>query len=177
MLKTIFLDRDGIINDVVMRGSIVSSPRTIEEFRIREDFRLFYECISRRQYDLFVISNQPDVSRNLLSDEALGHMDDMLRSHFTITEIVYCRHDDVHACPCRKPKPGMISQLLHKYGLEGNEAIIIGDSYKDILAGKAAGIRTIYYRQGYNSTISCEPDFVVDSLTEALELPVFATLS
>jgi len=173
-MKTIFLDRDGIINDVVMRDSGVSSPRSLAEFRITDDFPQLYSQI--RDFDLFVVSNQPDVSRNKLDEEVLNKFSELLRERFNFREIIYCPHDDSHNCLCRKPKPGMILSTIQKYGLDANEAIIIGDSYKDILAGQAAGIRTIYCQRSYNATISCKPDFIVRGLAEVLTLPCFSAL-
>jgi D-glycero-D-manno-heptose 1,7-bisphosphate phosphatase len=174
-LKTVFLDRDGIINDVVMRESGMSSPRALSEFRITEDFPQLYERICK--LNLFVVSNQPDVSRKLLDEEVLNKINESLNGQFAFREIIYCKHDDSFNCECRKPKPGMILQTMNKYSLKAHEAAIIGDSYKDILAGQAAGIRTFYCRRSYNSTISCKPDVIVDGLRELLELPCFSMLS
>jgi phosphoglycolate phosphatase-like HAD superfamily hydrolase len=71
----------------------------------------------------------------------------------------------------------MILTILKKYRLNPHEAVIIGDRYKDILAGQAAGIRTIYCCRSYNATISCKPDYVVSGLEEVSTLPLFSALS
>lgn len=177
MLKTLFLDRDGIINEIVMRDGIVSSPRTTAEFIIRPDFIEFYKHLEGTALNLFVVSNQPDVSRGGTLQRDLDQIVNVMKERFKFTEIVHCIHDDSDGCNCRKPKPGMISGFLEKYELRADEAIIIGDSYKDILAGKAAGIRTVYLQQGYNAVGSCEPDYVVNKLTEVFSLPPFTHLS
>lgn len=171
-LKTIFLDRDGIINEPIQRGSIVSSPRALAEFRLTPDFPALYKQMNA--LTMFVVSNQPDVRRGLLDPAVLAEIDAWLSRRFHFTEIIYCTHDDSCLCACRKPKPGMIVETLRKYRLEPDEALIIGDSYKDILAGQAAGIRTIYCRRSYNSTISCKPDYIVNGLDEIRSLPLFA---
>ena len=177
MLKSIFLDRDGVINEIVMRDGKVSSPHTLEEFLVRRDFEDFYRRISKSSLNLFVVSNQPDVSRGLIRPSSLERITAQLNHRFHFKELVHCPHDDQAQCHCRKPKPGMILNLLEKFHLKSNEAIIIGDSYKDILAGQAAGIRTIYLMQSYNAPISCEPDYVVNKLTDVFSLDVFANLS
>ncbi len=171
-IKTVFLDRDGIINEPVHRGSIVSSPRALTEFKLTSDFEELYERISG--LTLFVVSNQPDITRGLLEPQVLEEIGQFLKSRFHFTEIIYCTHDDSCACLCRKPKPGMILETLSRYGLDSHEAVIIGDSYKDILAGQNAGITTIYCRRSYNSGISCKPDYIVDGLNEIAHLPLFA---
>ncbi|HEY9731610.1 MAG TPA: HAD-IIIA family hydrolase [Drouetiella sp.] len=177
MLKTVFLDRDGIINEIVMREGIVSSPRTVEEFTIRPDFIEFYNRLNSSSLRLFVVSNQPDVSRGAIDKTELAKIVDVMNARFKFTEILHCIHDDSDQCNCRKPKPGMISGFLQNYGLSADEAIIIGDSYKDILAGKAAGIQTVYLQQAYNALGACEPDYVVTRLTEIFSLPPFLELS
>ncbi len=177
MIKTLFLDRDGIINEIVMRDGTVSSPRTVAEFVLRPDFLEFYKRLESTSLTLFVVSNQPDVSRGFIAKDDLEQIVDSMKSRFKFTEILHCIHDDSDACDCRKPKPGMISGVLERYDLRADEAIIIGDSYKDILAGKAAGIGTVYLQQGHNDVGSCQPDYVVNKLTEVFSLPPFTHLS
>src|SRR6185437_7759938 len=110
-MKNLFLDRDGVINEIVMRGDVVSSPRSLYEFNIRPEFEQFHEELQGRNLNLFVVSNQPDVSRRLLPESILADMTALL-DRFAFKEIVYCIHDDSHGCQCRKPKPGMITRLL-----------------------------------------------------------------
>lgn len=167
-MTAIFFDRDGVINEVVIRAGVVSSPRSLLEFCLRQDFADAYLKIVGRQPDLFVVSNQPDVSRGLLSQSDLTAMTELLQSQFDFKEVVYCLHDNHQQCLCRKPKPGMLNYLVEKYGLDRAQAIFVGDSEKDVLAGAAAGIRTVYLRQSHNQEVSCQPDFIVDSLAEIL---------
>jgi D-glycero-D-manno-heptose 1,7-bisphosphate phosphatase len=169
-ISTIFFDRDGVINDIVMRGPTVGSPRAVAEFVIRPDFVEFHRQLSRYNLNLFVVSNQPDVSRQVLSESVLSTMTEML-SGFNFREVVYCRHDDSHECSCRKPKPGMIVDLLAKYGLDPKEALLVGDSHKDILAGRAAELCTVMLRRAYNLEDVCAPDFVVNDIRELFEIP------
>jgi D-glycero-D-manno-heptose 1,7-bisphosphate phosphatase len=167
MLNTIFLDRDGVINEVVLREGVVSSPRSLDEFAIRPEFIEFHEQLEPDRFNLFVISNQPDVARELLDPLELAAMTAGLE-RFNFREIVYCLHDDRQQCQCLKPKPGMITSLLDKHGLDKSQSILIGDSKKDILAGQAAGIRTVYLKQAYNQQPGCQPEYIVDSLREIL---------
>ena len=64
----------------------------------------------------------------------------------------------------------MLNYLLQKYDIDRGRAIFVGDSSKDILAGSAAGIRTVYLRQVHNQLSGCQPDFVVDSLEEIIAI-------
>ncbi|CAN5185105.1 HAD family hydrolase [soil metagenome] len=169
-MNTIFFDRDGVINDVVMREGLVSSPRTISEFQLRPDFIAAYQQICNFDLGMFVVSNQPDVSRELLSAESLNGMTAILDERFNFKEVVYCIHDNHHQCLCRKPKPGMLNYLVEKYDIDRAKAIFIGDSSKDVIAGAAAGIRTIYLRNLYSKLVDCQPDFIVDNLEQIVAI-------
>ena len=164
--KNIFFDRDGIINHVVMRDFVVGSPRYFEEFIIRSDFRALYSRIPR-EVNLFVITNQPDLSRNLMELVELTAMHDVLRSDFRFKSIEYCPHDDIDCCFCRKPKPGMIDRLVHKLELDKRQSVVIGDSVKDIDCAFNAGVDAIFLSTQYNQgTVSKQ----VPAVTELNEL-------
>lgn len=174
VIDTVFFDRDGVINEVVIREGVVSSPRSYAEFQLLDEFAQFYAALQPFNLRKFVVSNQPDVNRSLLLQEELDRMTSELSSRFQFDEIVYCTHDDIDECLCRKPKPGMLEQLVRKYGLQRERCIFIGDSKKDVLSGQAAGIRTIYLRRGYNLKLACQPEFIVDNLREVLSIIRFA---
>lgn len=172
MVKNIFLDRDGVVNNVIIRNSKVESPRSIQEFSIRKEFIEFYNQISQKNIKFFVVSNQPDISRNLLSNDELELMNDILISRFNFTEILYCKHDDKDNCLCRKPRPGMINKLVEKYNLNKQESIFIGDGWKDMESGRSAGIRTVFLSQPYNLELSLKADYVVSDLSEIFHLVI-----
>lgn len=174
MIKTIFFDRDGIINEVVIRGGLTSSPRCLAEFELLPEFEELHRELVPLKLNMFVVSNQPDVSRELLRQEELDDMAALLKARFRFGEILHCVHDDYHLCSCRKPKPGMILSLLEKHALPAGECVMIGDSCKDILAGQAAGVTTIYVRRSYNSDARCKPDYSVSRLLDILSLGIFS---
>jgi D-glycero-D-manno-heptose 1,7-bisphosphate phosphatase len=167
-VKNLFLDRDGIINEIILRGETISSPRSFYEFTIRKEFISFYESI--KDLNLFVVSNQPDVTRRLMDYSVLEKINEKLFSLFNFREISYCIHDNTDQCKCRKPKPGMILTLLEKYELKKEKSLLIGDSYKDILAGNTAGVKTVLLKTNYNSKQECKPDYKVEHLEEVTSL-------
>lgn len=175
MIKNIFFDRDGIINEVVLRNSKIESPRFINEFKIKDDFINFYTGVSKKNICLFIISNQPDISRKLLTQEELELMNNQLKNNYVFKDIQYCPHDDSDNCNCRKPKPGMILNLLEKHNLNKEESIYIGDGWKDIEAGKKAGVKTVLLSQEYNSEIKSKPDYQVNSLMDLLSLSIWGS--
>jgi D-glycero-D-manno-heptose 1,7-bisphosphate phosphatase len=169
--RAVIFDRDGVINDVVMRGETISSPRSFAEFQIRDDFVQLYEQIDPRFFSIFVVSNQPDVARGLLPKSELDRMSASMLERFAFSRISCCEHDDSAACVCRKPKPGMIKSILEDFGFNPEHALIVGDSCKDILAGKAAGVRTVYLRRAYNEKdMNCQPDLKIDRLLQLLPI-------
>lgn len=173
MIKNIFLDRDGIVNEVVIRDKKIESPRSLNEFKINKDFIEIYNVLRKKDYNFFIASNQPDVARNKISLGLLKEIDTILLSKFTLTEILYCIHSDIDNCNCRKPKPGMIKSTLLKYNLLASESIFVGDSWKDIECGKKAGVQTVFLKREYNKDQNCSPDFVINNLFELLQLQLW----
>jgi D-glycero-D-manno-heptose 1,7-bisphosphate phosphatase len=165
-IKNIFLDRDGTINEIIFRDSKATSPRSVEEFRLRDDFVRFHRMAASLGRDLFIISNQPEVPRGLIDREFLEQVDLMIRSACRIKDASYCLHDDGDGCHCRKPESGMIDRMIEKHALRKDETIMIGDTWKDVAAGKAAGVKTALLRRDYNRQPDCQPDHEVDQLMD-----------
>jgi D-glycero-D-manno-heptose 1,7-bisphosphate phosphatase len=151
--KNIFLDRDGIVNDVILRNGIVSSPRSLEEFKFRDDFLNFAKKIDKN-HNFFLATNQPDIKRKLLKLDDLQKMHDKLMNVLPFKELFVCVHDDEDNCSCRKPKPGMILEAISKNNLKYDECIMIGDSIKDIEAANSAGIDAILLDTNSDSCIT-----------------------
>ena len=89
-----------------------------------------------------------------------------IREYLPFKEILFCPHDDSDKCNCRKPKPGMINNLITKYNLDKNECLFIGDSEKDILAAKKAKIDAYLINTEYNMDIKYT--YKINYLTELL---------
>ena len=150
--KNIFLDRDGIVNDVILRNDIVSSPRSLEEFKFRDDFLNFAKKIDKN-HNFFLVTNQPNVKRKLLKLDDLQNMHDQLMNILPFKKLFVCVHDDEDNCSCRKPKPGMILEAISTNNLQHNECIMIGDSIKDIQSANSAGISALLLDTNYNTHI------------------------
>ena len=155
----VFLDRDGVVNEVVLRGNIISSPRSRVEFIFRQDFLRFAKLVDRRKR-FFLVTNQPDISRNLLSWDDLEYMHSQISSVLPFDGMFVCPHDDHDHCFCRKPRPGLILEALRRYQLESRDCIMIGDSLKDTKAAEAAGISSVLLATSYNHA-SARPEKVM----------------
>lgn len=154
------------MNEVVFRDGGAFSPLRLEEFRIRKEFIDFYSTISERGSNLFIVSNQPDIARKRMSEADLQAMTSVMERSFRFKEILYCRHDVADNCDCRKPQPGMINTLISKYSLWREECLIVGDSWKDVAAGRNAGIKTVFLEGDYNKGTSTDFDFRITKIQE-----------
>lgn len=165
--RAVFLDRDGVINKVILRNGVPRSPRTREEFVLNEDAADAVQLLKSNGYVTIVVTNQPDIARGKLRQEDLDWMLDQVRQRCRIDDILVCPHDDGDACSCRKPLPGMILDGARKWGIDLGASFMIGDTWKDRDAARAAGCRFILINTPYNQTVEC--DLRVAGLKEAAE--------
>jgi D-glycero-D-manno-heptose 1,7-bisphosphate phosphatase len=119
-------------------------------------------------YLLFIISNQPDISKGFIEKEVTEKINQIIFERFPIKEISVCPHIDEHNCDCRKPKPGMLLNLAKKWDIDFNKSFLIGDNWKDMEAGKNAGCRTIIIDHPYNQSV--DSDYRVKNLDSAVKL-------
>ncbi len=101
------------------------------------------DLVRREGYRTFLVSNQPDVARGLLAETVLQQMHERLTAEVELDDIAVCEHDDGDACDCRKPRPGMLLALAARWHIDLRTSYIVGDSWKDVEAGRRAGCRTI----------------------------------
>lgn len=165
--KTIFLDRDGIINKVIYRENLPASPRSKDEWFFEDGIQEFVGTLKDNNFYIFVITNQPDIKRGLLDSEMNLNFKNLVSSYLNIDDYVFCPHDDDDACQCRKPKPGMMSLLEKNWDIDKDNSFILGDSEKDILAGQAFGITTLLLNKDYNTHVKA--DFKFSKLSAVLD--------
>ncbi len=161
----VFSDRDGILNELVLRDGHWGSPRLSEEFRLREDAPAFVKRLGALGLPVFVVSNQPDIARGHLDPLVLAEMTRQLRAALAVEEVVVCPHDDADGCACRKPRPGMLLDLADRHGLDLARSFMVGDTWRDVEAGRRASCRTI--RVGGEAVAGGDADFVVSGLMDA----------
>jgi D-glycero-D-manno-heptose 1,7-bisphosphate phosphatase len=169
MRKTVFLDRDSVLNDTVIRGGQPSSPRELSEFRIVPEAKQALTSLREAEYLLIVATNQPEVARRLLEPAVIELMHQKLRACLPLDDIRVCSHDDHHKCGCRKPAPGLLLNAAKDWGISLDESYIIGDRLKDVKAGRCAGCKTIFLRYPYNERNSESADYTATSLLDATE--------
>lgn len=126
------------------------------------------ECLRASGLRLFVVTNQPDIARGLLEPQTLAQINQQVIARLPIEAIEVCPHDDRDDCRCRKPRPGMLTKLAVRAGVELGNSFVIGDSWRDVQAARAAGCVAILLDRPYNR--DDDPDYRVSSLGEAAQL-------
>lgn len=166
--RAVFLDRDGVINKVICRDGRPASPRSLEEFILNDGVRQTARKLKDYGFRIIVVSNQPDLARGEITQGVLDLMTQRMRWEIPIDDVYICPHDDAHQCSCRKPKPGMLIDAASRWEIDLSSSFMIGDTWKDMEAGKAAGCKTILLDAPYNK--DTQSDFRVESLSEATDL-------
>ena len=126
--------------------------------------------VRRHGFLAIVVTNQKDVGRGLVSQETLEEMHDLMSATIPLDDIRTCTCVD--DCPCYKPRPGMIEDAIRDWNIDIKQSVIIGDTWRDVGAGKAAGITTIMIDWGYDDQFKLKPDHVVSDVTEAVTLAI-----
>lgn len=160
--KAVFLDRDGVINELVFHDETeqIDSPFRREDFCYRSNALQTLRYLQQRGYYLFIVTNQPAAAKGKVSLQKLYDLNtwmiqDLKTNGIAIEFAGLCPHHPggdphnkkarflIQDCACRKPKPGMIMDLLQSYHIDPTRSYLVGDSYTDISAGKQAGLRTV----------------------------------
>lgn len=162
-LPAIFLDRDGIINRAITRQGKPYPPTRLEDVEILSGTISSLKQLDSAGYILIGITNQPDVARGVQSRAVVEAINKLIESKLPVREIFVCYHDNVDDCSCRKPKPGLILHAAEKYRLDLSRSWMIGDRWKDVAAGQAAGLKTIFVDYHYSEPYMGSPaDFTVE---------------
>lgn len=167
MRRAVFLDRDGVINANLERDGRPVAPTTLAEFRILPGVEDAVRRLKDRGYLVVVITNQPDVANGLTERATVEAMHDVIRSRLAVDDIRTCFHNDAAGCDCRKPKPGLILAAAVEHDIDLTQSYVVGDRWRDVAAGRAAGCATIFIDYGYRQDGPNFPDKVAKSLPEA----------
>jgi len=167
-IKTIFLDRDGVINEEI------NYLYKIKDFRFIEG--VFEACLyfQNLNYEIIIVSNQSGISRGIYSEKDYQNLTNWMIKKFShwginFLDIFHCPHKPSENCNCRKPKPGMFLKANHIHNIDFEKSWMIGDKESDILAANAAGIfNTILLRSGHPiEEENSNSLFILDSIKES----------
>jgi D-sedoheptulose 7-phosphate isomerase len=166
----IFFDRDGVLNEAVVRDGKPHPPAAPADLRIPAGTAQALARLKERNFLLLVVSNQPDVARGTQQREAVEEMGRRLRAELPLDDVLTCYHDDQDGCDCRKPRPGLMTRAATRYGIDLSRSYLVGDRWRDIDAGVNAGCKTVWIDRGYvEQAPASVPDARVKSLPEAVD--------
>jgi D-glycero-D-manno-heptose 1,7-bisphosphate phosphatase len=173
MTRAVFLDRDGTLNRRPPEHDYLRSAR---EFVWLPGAREAVGRLRQARYVPLVVSNQRGVARGLVTLDALSEIDLRIQLELepyggAIRAFSYCLHDEADDCACRKPRPGLLTDLAAELDLDMAESWMIGDSESDVLAGQRAGCRTVLIASEPTDTAAT---IVAPSLAAATDLIVGA---
>ena len=191
----VFLDRDGVLNELVRdpRSGHWESPYSPDDVVVPTDAIEAVRRLRGLGATLVVVSNQPAAAKgtatmgdlNAVSDAVLAQF---ARADLTFDLVLYCHHHPAGvvpelsgSCDCRKPEPGLLlraGEALSLGDLSG--AWLIGDSDVDIQAGSAVGARTVLVEEplsAHRRSGAAEPGYRVPSVLSAVQLVLEDTTS
>lgn len=147
-MKTVFIDRDGVINrnrreHVKSWSEFVFLPRAAEALAE----------LTRWGFRIVILTNQAVINRGIVSQEVIDEIHTRMVAHLEntgarIDGVFCCPHRPEEQCSCRKPQPGLLFSAAERLGIDLTESYLIGDAISDIRAGKSAGCRTILVLTG-----------------------------
>lgn len=168
--RAVFLDRDGVINRAIVRDGKPFPPSGMLDFELLPEVESSLAALKAHGFALFVITNQPDVTRGTQTRETVENIHQSLSSSLPIDDIFVCYHDDNDDCACRKPLPGLLLEARSKHDIDLSHSFVVGDRWRDIDAGHNAGCKTVLIDYGYRERAPARPpEATVKSLREAAD--------
>ena len=173
--RAVFLDRDGVLNED--RAYLAR----VEDFVLLPGAAAAVAELNRAGWAVFVFTNQSGVARGLVNSEQLTAIHARLNAGIRsaggeLTAIYFCPHGPDSDCDCRKPKPGMLQAAAREHAIDLSASVVIGDTPRDLAAGKAVGCRAILVLSGLTRAYDPgafpdpRPDFVCADLSAAAAL-------
>jgi D-glycero-D-manno-heptose 1,7-bisphosphate phosphatase len=164
----VFLDRDGVLNRAVVVEGRPHPPGALEDLELEEGAAEACALLAASSVPLVVFTNQPDVTRGQARRDAVDAINAALLKMLPLTAIYTCFHDDADDCPCRKPRPGLLHDAARDLDLDLDRSVAVGDRWRDVEAGRAAGCATVFIDHGYAERRPQSPDLVAASLLESV---------
>jgi D-sedoheptulose 7-phosphate isomerase len=154
--RAVFLDRDGVINDLVYypEAGIIDSPFTPELFRLLPQVDEAIRRLNEAGFKVVVATNQPGIAKGHFSEVTLAEMQtkmvrELEKRGAHLDGVYYCPHhpeginDYRLDCECRKPKPGLLLQAARELDIDLGASFMVGDSLSDIKTGQNANCHTV----------------------------------
>jgi D-glycero-D-manno-heptose 1,7-bisphosphate phosphatase len=141
MYKLAILDRDGVINKPSL-----SYIKSVDEWQPLPGSIEAIARLTKAGIRVAIATNQSAIARGLLDVGELNAMHKKMnraaeRAGGRIDAIFFCPHLPSNNCDCRKPKPGMMLNILNRFRVSAADTFMIGDHDRDVQAAQAAGVK------------------------------------
>lgn len=186
MMKSIFLDRDGVINPLVYNVDTCEyeSPHYVEDFSVFPYVSKSIQLLQSLGFQLFVVTNQPSYAKGKTSLENIKEIHNVMDVYFkeqgiNFTDYYYCYHhpngivpEYTAVCECRKPKNRFLIDAHSKYEVDYKNSWFVGDQDSDVECGKSKGVKTILITNKHSSMKrgKSAPDYLANNLFEAVHI-------
>ena len=155
--RALFIDRDGVINQMVEYEDGFDSPQRVEDVKLVDGVAEVIRWANENGLVVIEVSNQPGVAKGKMTMEQLeaieGRVHQLLESEGGLVDARYICHHHPNGviaaltmeCDCRKPRPGLINRASVEMGIDVNRSIMLGDKASDVAAAAAAGCQAIIF--------------------------------
>lgn len=167
--RAVFLDRDGVLNRAIIRDGKPYPPANLAEVEILPGVVEAIHLLKEAGFVLIVVSNQPDVARGTTTKEAVETINFYLAKNLPIDRFIMC-YEDGDDSECRKPSPGMLFAGAKEFDIDIKTSFMVGDRWRDMDAGIAAGCSTIFIDFNYSEKKPDSYNFKAQSLLEAAKI-------
>jgi len=167
--RAVFLDRDGTINRAIIRDGRPYPPDSVSQFDLLPGVEEALSDLRRGGLLTIVVTNQPDVATGRTPRDTVDAIHAWMRENLALDDIRTCFETETQATGRYKPGPGMLFEAAEQHRIDLERSFMIGDRWRDVGAGQAAGCFTYYVRSEYCERKPERPDRTVDSLAEAVE--------
>ncbi|MEO8048984.1 MAG: HAD family hydrolase [Acidobacteriota bacterium] len=168
--RAVFLDRDGVINQAIVREGKPYPPSGPDELKLVAGVAESLRDLKQAGFLSIVVTNQPDIARGTQDPAAVEAIHRALREALPLDDFFVCPHDDSDECDCRKPLPGLLLRAAEKHDIDMPRSFMIGDRWRDIEAGASAKCTTVWIDYGYREKRpAIKPSATVDSIRAAAD--------
>ena len=167
MRTAVFIERDGVLNEVRVERHSQVSPLTFDQFRVNTGALPLLQKLKAAGLLLIATTNQPGISRGYQLRRELDLMHNLLRRSLPLDDILVCPHDDTDDCPCRKPKPGLFTEAAFKWHLDMDHSFVISDKWPDAEAARTVGCTSLLLNSPWIK--HCHHDILLPNLSAAVD--------
>jgi len=167
MKAAVFIERDGVLNEVRVERQQPVSPLTLGDFHVNQQAIPLLQKLKAAGLLLIATTNQPGLSRGYQSRRELDRIHELLRATFALDDILVCPHDAADHCTCRPPKPGLLVEAGFKWRLNLDHCFVISDKWQDAEAARTAGATSLLLQSSSNG--KARSDLVLPGLAAAVD--------